>query len=648
MTAAGIGAALAGIQGARCPERRRRLAGRTVIPPSSMQGPGPQSRGGERPRERAEETTMSEFEVTAAHQAIFDAVRDPDGGNLIVSAVAGSGKTTTVVEAMRLTTGRVAYLVFGRRNADEAQAKVPVHVVACTLNALGHRALGAVLKGRGVEIKVDEDKVRKLVRDRGFAREQDFYALGAVTTRLVRLAKTSGIVPAGFGTEPSLLPDEPQTWLDLIDHHGLDVPDGAQPIDVVAAARKVLRASCEDLSTIDYDDQLLLAYALRAPVPAHDWVFADEAQDLSPLQHALIRRALGERGRLVAVGDERQAIYGFRGADCESMVTLAREFGCRSFPLHVSYRCPRAVVAVARRYVGHIEPHPDAPDGTVDESGKPSDQVGMAPGDLVVSRKTSGAVRVAYGLLRVGTPAVILGRDVGAGLVALARKIGGTSVGEFEERLTAWEVREVEKARRRDDEAKMASIADTAETLRVFAEGVERIEDLAVRIEAVFADGADAASVVTCCTIHKAKGLEAERVWVVDAHALPAKWARLPWQQQQEVNLAYVAVTRAKSYLGFVTPPSSVPIPATRTGEAEPWVVVPGRTYDAREALREQCGARFCVDASGNPLPRGTEKLWRVPASRLEHARAIVEGTNPDREYDRRGSGRRGYRARAW
>lgn len=50
---------------------------------------------------------------------------------------------------------------------------------------------------------------------------------------------------------------------------------------------------------------------------------------------------------------------------------------------------------------------------------------------------------------------------------------------------------------------------------------------------------------ITLSTIHKSKGLEARRVWWLNSSRCPAPWAKRPWQQQQEINLCYVAATRA-------------------------------------------------------------------------------------------------------
>src|SRR5690606_18120963 len=105
--------------------------------------------------------------------------------------------------------------------------------------------------------------------------------------------------------------------------------------------------------------------ALDLRVREFDNVLVDEAQDLNVAQRILIRRMLKEGGRLIAVGDPRQAIYGFRGADSDSFRLIGEEFNATDLPLTVTFRCPKAVVAQAQRYVSHIQAHETAPEGEV-------------------------------------------------------------------------------------------------------------------------------------------------------------------------------------------------------------------------------------------------------------------------------------------
>jgi len=494
------------------------------------------------------------METTQAHAAIFAAI-EAGALNLSISARAGSGKTTTVVRALSFIRAdkKVLFLAFNKKIATELQQRVPSHVKAQTLNSLGHGAWMGWMRTYGLDpkaLKVERDKVgsiaKHVCKDHGFA-------LGAVT-RLVRLAKSAGVAPVTEETVHALLPDTDATWLDLIDHHGLDTPAiGEQEIPMetwIGLARRVLAISFAQRDVIDFDDQLYMTVLLKAKVTRYDWVFVDEAQDLSPLQHELVARALGPDGRLVAVGDEAQAIYGFRGAASNSMDLLRERFACTSLPLHVSYRCPQLVVKEAQQYVAEIEPHASAPMGTVDAREEMLCNVDVKPGDMVVSRFCAPLVDARLMFLRRGIPAVILGQDLAESLLSLIKKLEPRGMLDLANRLDRWEAKEKAKCLKKDKDP--FHIEDRAESLRLFMEGATSLEQLGQLIRNAFSD--DPRARITLCTIHKSKGLEAERVFYVNQDARPGKITKA-WQAQQEDNLAYVAITRAKSHLAYVRIP---------------------------------------------------------------------------------------------
>jgi len=133
------------------------------------------------------------FQITPAHAAIFAALEEPNGGNVVISAVAGAGKTSTIVEALKRVRGSVRFLVFNRRNADELAERVPAHVQVQTLNALGFRALNARFRACGLRPRLDGHAVEAMVK-RALA-DDEFRAVGSDVTRTVRLAKAAGIFP---------------------------------------------------------------------------------------------------------------------------------------------------------------------------------------------------------------------------------------------------------------------------------------------------------------------------------------------------------------------------------------------------------------------------------------------------------------------
>ena len=249
-----------------------------------------------------------------------------------------------------------------------------------------------------------------------------------------------------------------------------------------------------------------------------------------------------------------QAIYGFRGADSESLNNIAKTFNATRLPLSISYRCPKKIVAEAQRYVSHIESHESAPEGEVEQFGIYSTQM-FKPNDMVVCRNTAPLIKLAYKLISAKIPATIMGRDIGKGLTTLINKLKPKGLDALETKLIEWRTKETAKALAKDAEANLSNIEDKFEIINMFIQcsGADTVPGLIIAIENLFGD--KAVDAVILCTIHRAKGLEADRVFILDSWLLPSKYAKKPWQRVQENNLIYVAITRAKKSLFYVESP---------------------------------------------------------------------------------------------
>jgi superfamily I DNA/RNA helicase len=147
----------------------------------------------------------------------------------------------------------------------------------------------------------------------------------------------------------------------------------------------------------------------------------------------------------------------------------------------------------------------------------------------------------------------VKGRDIGEGLVKLIRKQGCSTVKELIARLSEEYNVEYEKARLKGDEDKIQRLTDKYESALLFC-GKATLssdpEEVCTLIDTVFTQGKG----VTLSTVHKAKGLEAERAFILDAslHASFTARAQQQWQREQERNILYVAITRAKRELVYM------------------------------------------------------------------------------------------------
>jgi superfamily I DNA/RNA helicase len=454
---------------------------------------------------------------------------------LIVEAVAGSGKTFTIVKAAGLipASAKSVFLAFNKKIADELGNKLPDHVESKTLNALGW---GLCKWRMGKHLTIDRNKTYDLI-DKLLPEEAR--EVKAELLNIMGKAKSHGLIPSGMRTPSGTYEATDDRWIELMRRYDVD-PNGCGEDVFIRWANIILKAGLEEQNVLDFDDQLYMPVALDLAAWGYDWIIIDEAQDVSHVQRTLLQKFLKRNGRLIAVGDSRQAIYGFRGADSQSLANIGRVFKAETLPLSISYRCPRKVVEVAQQFVPHIECSDTAEDGEV-----------LSPQDWAIeSRTTAPLIELAYKCIAEGKKVHVMGREIGKGLINVIKKAAGkrvTTIEDFRPKLDRWQERMVRKAEK--DEAKIAAIQDKVDCINILAAGLTTIKELTDAIEAIFSDSVQG---TTLATVHKAKGLEAPRVFILNPDSMPSRWARQEWQLEQERNLQYVAVTRALETLVYL------------------------------------------------------------------------------------------------
>lgn len=379
-------------------------------------------------------------------------------------------------------------------------------------------------------------------------------AVRASSSRLVALAKSIGIVPDGAKGE-GLTEDTPYNWKELIDFYELTINDKGTPCRLVELAREVLTESIRTANKlIDFDDQLYMPVISGSQFYQNDFLFVDEAQDVNMIQREMLRRALKKNGRLIAVGDPCQAIYGFRGADHNAIENIKDMFSAIELPLSISYRCPRAVVAEAQQYVSHIQSSSTAPEGNVSRPEKFT-LAEFKANDIVVCRCTAPVVALAYKLIRSKIACFVMGREIGQGLMNIIDKMKAKDVDELMPKLDAYYAREHARLTLAKQDNKADALTDRIDTINVFIDGLtedERdINSLKNAISSLFSDNMQAQA-VKLMTQHKSKGLEADHVFILDFKLNEKFMDKISNQQKQEVHLAYVAVTRSKDRLTYI------------------------------------------------------------------------------------------------
>jgi len=473
-------------------------------------------------------------------EAIFTwfETRKVDGADvqhLVVRARAGTGKTTTIVEAAsRAPERQILLAAFNREIARELQARVrSSRVEVKTLHALG---LKFIRRNWRCEV---EDGDHRGERAEHLARlaapgapQQVLRLVAALHTKVRELAPRATLEDVvEIACRFDYVPDECDWSLQ----------------EVAGAALKAMQLARQPTAVVDYADMIFLPVAMGWIRPWFDMVVVDEAQDMTETQLEIAGGACRRGGRICVVGDDRQAIYGFRGADCGSLDRLKDQLCAAELGLTVTYRCGSLIVDLARELVPDFTAAPGAATGEIARCNDERMMDDVREGDFVISRKNAPLVAVCMGLLKRGVRARVRGRDVGRGVVALIRRLRAPTIADVAPNLARYVERETTKAQKLSEaarEARVEFVVDQAAIVTALCEGAATVAELLARVEELFTDDATRAAVM-CSTVHRAKGLEADRVFLLQGTFRPG--------DGEEANIRYVAITRAKTRLCWVT-----------------------------------------------------------------------------------------------
>lgn len=476
-------------------------------------------------------------------KAIFNWFRNGQGTNLVVEANAGTGKSTTIkfgfAEAPEES---MLYAVFNKKNQIEAQEKITdPRVMIRTLNSLGFMFVKAVWPSAQPDDDVEFDRVRQVLN--GVELPDD--AMAAVM-KLIGFAKNTLLEV----TQSSL--ETLAVQRDIMSEE-TDSSYSITALCKVALGAIELSRTRDPEGRISFNDQVWLPVVMGWVTPKFDLVCIDECQDMNMLQLKMAVASCRPGGRICVVGDSRQAIYGFRGAESDGMALMKETLKAKTLTLSVTYRCPKSVVAVAQEIVPNYTAAPSAPEGTVDEICAGQIRETVQVGNAILSRLNAPLVSLCLNLLRDGKPARIEGRDIGKQLVGMVRKLKAKSVPDFLRKLDAWATKQIKRVSAsgltgQALESRFTMIRDQAGTLSAIAEGAKSVSEVESRLQNLFQDTSDknkSNNAVVLSSVHKAKGLEWDRVFTLAATFKKS-------QGGEEANIYYVAVTRAKKHLTFV------------------------------------------------------------------------------------------------
>lgn len=496
-----------------------------------------------------------EYELSNYQLAIIDFIKNGNG-NLVVEACAGAGKTYTLIKCVEEIPGdkRILLSSFNRdiANVLKKKTKDMPNVNASTLHSLGLQMLQRNFPNE--ELALDEFKYKSYLN-------RNIKSLSSINTYELKkrdfaryMSNIEDFVNFGRCYLCETIKD-------------LEFIEDRYDIDTIADEKEValdiLEYGKHDLSQIDYTDMIWLPNVLFCkPIGMqYDWIFVDEAQDLSVCQREIILKCRKINTRMCLVGDSEQSLYAFSSADPESFKMLKQLPNTTSLPLSISYRCANKIVDFASKIVPTIEPNNDGREGEVKYNVQLDE---IKDGDMVLCRNNAPLMQVYVDFIKQGKKCFIRGKDIGLNLKNMVKRTGidvlnknlqedGVFIRLYDalfdiinDIIGKYNVTYHDAV----ESAIVSNRLDMIKALEILSDDINTVDELIEKINTIFSDKKKGG--ISLSTIHKAKGLEADNVYIACRELMPSSRAKKDWEIRQEYNLMYVAYTRAKNILGFI------------------------------------------------------------------------------------------------
>lgn len=523
-----------------------------------------------------------------------------DSNHGIIDAVAGSGKTTTIIESIGFVDKNKSLLfcAFNKSIRDEIQDRISRkgndNIVVKNLHQLGYEILKSNTElPYNVKPRKYNDLIARSVESYNqklFLRYLKLYDISPEPENSFEKRQLNNyfnsfknkLLDSIDKFRLTLEKNDFSKFKEMVIHFNIIDPSKTNEkildnvIDMLFKGTEQLLEEgnriAKSHNIIDLTDMLYLPKVFELyPIKKYDLLFVDECQDLSKAQLAVALKYVKKSGRVIAVGDPCQSIYGFTGADIESFSRFENLLkNHNKLTLSFCFRCPNNVIEYAQNFRADIKPFKDK-EGIIEKLE--FDQVikTAKDGDLVISRTKAPLTTLLFSLLENNRKVNIHQDDVkdlfnGLRFLFSKQELNTRNVFkngyDFFEKVKERNIYFVEKKA-----SKMSKNSSKEDFIKEETEYIERrinflqrqasihldvstMNELVKRIEGLITESEDA---IKLSTIHKAKGLENKRVFILDYDKLPMKKDNhKPWETVQENNLKYVALTRAKESLFLV------------------------------------------------------------------------------------------------
>lgn len=452
-----------------------------------------------------------------------------------------SGKTFTLCKLAEMTPPIKSsiFLAFNKSIAEELGQRLPRTVKAQTLHSC---ALSSLCKAFSLNFSLSDSKNFNLAKEKMEFKGVHPKRIPGIIMKVCRLYDLMRF---------NLVPDDIEAIIALGERYGEDADEelAKRAIELRMLNKRIadnyfLKGGGGKLP-MDFTDMLYYAtqYVHKEDFKQYNVVMVDEIQDLSPLQYQLIKMLKTPRGRLVGVGDEKQAIYGFQGSNLDTLNAIKNAPNTVTLPLSITYRCARDIVDEACKvFPDSIVAAPGAVKGFVGDGTFKDAQ----EGDFILCRNNAPLVDAFITLLRQGKKCTILGKEFGDELVSLIDSVEDVWGLEqvLENMISKLQKKGVKSPTKCEAYDKLNEKVNVLLSLYEYFGDLETVRS---RIYDIFVENASRG--ITLSTIHKSKGLESDNIYFLEPELLPSKYATTELALYSEKCLQFVAITRARKSL---------------------------------------------------------------------------------------------------
>jgi DNA helicase II / ATP-dependent DNA helicase PcrA len=478
--------------------------------------------------------SKGKFKPSKYQQAIFNTYKKTNK-NIVIQAGPGCGKSSTLIELSKIANERSVMLAFNKSIVEDLKGKLGANTSALTLHSLGMTSL---IKRFG-QLKVNAKKTNRFVAknlsEGGRWEYVDRENQGILYRNIPRLVDA-------YRVNLCTSVEELKTNCDTM---GVDYEKEhlGMAIEVIEQLEKYNKSPKE----IDFTDMIYLpSHDDKCILPNYDLVYLDEIQDFSKLQSKLIDKLVGSK-RFIAVGDFKQAIYGFIGASTSSMQMMANKFNTVELPLSICYRCPTKVIAHANK----VWPGTESPEWQAEGVVKVGDYMEARNEDIIICRNVKPLIVAYFDLIQAGIKCYVKGVDIGESIIAVIKPYikddMDTMMFKLSDKLAKLEGEMIESGIQNPRKhPKYGALLEKIQIVKRLSIPYSTPNEMINRLTDIFKDEG---SGVGLMTIHKSKGLEADNVFFLDSNLIPSKYASNEEMLIQEKNLRFVAITRARRSL---------------------------------------------------------------------------------------------------